>query len=159
MNGKKTIAVLAVLLTGALFAASTSFSAGSRSSSTKPARPSDYNSAVKAVKSEDYSTAIRLLERVVARDPRDADAYNFLGFSHRKLGDFDKAFGFYRKSLAIDPDHRGAHEYIGETYLAVNDLAKAKDHLAKLDKICWLGCEEYDDLKQAIARFEAGKRG
>ena len=129
--------------------------AGSSSSSTQPPpRASNYDKAVKAVDSGDYATAIRLLEKVVARDAGNADALNYLGFSHRKRGDFDKAFAFYRKALAADPKHRGAHEYIGETYLAVNQLARAKEHLARLDKICWLGCGEYDDLKKAIALYE-----
>lgn len=134
------------------------FAAGSRSSSTRPAPPSNYDAAVKAVKAGNFSTSIRLLEKVVARDPRNADAFNYLGFSHRKLGEFDKAFGFYRKALAIDPEHKGAHEYIGETYLAVKDVAKAKAHLARLDKICWLGCGEYDDLKKAIAQHEKNSK-
>lgn len=150
----RTILLVAVLVALTLTVQMV-FAAGSSSSSKRPPPPpSDYNTAVKAVRSGDYATAIRLLEKVVTRNARNADAYNYLGFSHRKLGNFDKAFGFYRRALAIDPEHKGAHEYIGETYLAVNDVAKAKEHLAKLDKICWLGCDEYDDLKKAIAQYK-----
>jgi len=56
--------------------------------------------------------------------------------------------------LAIDPEHRGANEYLGELYLQTNDLAKAKERLNKLDDICYFGCEEFDDLKSAIAAYE-----
>ena len=52
------------------------------------------------------------------------------------------------------PKHRGAHEYIGEAYLALNDLANAKQHLAKLDSLCFLPCSEYTDLKKAIQEYE-----
>ena len=159
MITRKGIAVLAVLLTGALVAASTAIAAGSSSKSVRPARQSNYDKAVKAVKSGSYQTAVNLLEKVVARDSGNADAYNYLAFSHRKLGRLVPAMKFYRKALAIDAKHRGANEYIGELYLKLGDLAKAKEHLAKLDDICWLGCEEYDDLKAAIGRYEAKKRG
>ncbi len=156
---KFQLTALGVVLLGVTMLTSSAFSASGSSSSTRPAAPpSDYSRAVKAVKKEDFRTAVRLLERVVARDGRNADAFNYLGFSHRKLGDLEQAFTFYRKALAIDPEHKGAHEYIGEAYLEKNDLAKAKEHLAKLDDICWFSCEEFDDLKEAVKRYEAKKK-
>ena len=156
---KFQLTALGVVLLGVTVLTSSAFSAGSSSKSTRSAPPpSDYSRAVKAVKQEDFRTAVRLLERVVARDGRNADAFNYLGFSHRKLGDLEQALTFYRKALAIDPKHKGAHEYIGETYLEKNDLAKAKEHLAKLDDICWFSCEEFDDLKAAVKRYEAKKK-
>ena len=159
MFSKRTIVVLAILLTGGMIAASMAFAAGSGSSSQRPARKSDYTKAVAAVKAGNFSTAIALLEKVVARDSRHADGYNYLAFSHRKLGHFDLAMKYYRKALAIDAKHKGAHEYIGELYLRLGNLAKAKAHLARLDSICWFGCEAYDDLKAAIKRHEAKKGG
>ena len=159
MITKRTIAVLAIFFIGGGFAASMTFAAGSSSSSQKPARKSDYAKAVNAVKAGQYRTAVTLLEKVVARDSRHADGYNYLAFSHRKLGQFDIAMKYYRRALAIDSKHKGAHEYIGELYLQLGNLAKAKGHLARLDSICWLGCEEYTDLKAAIKRYEARKGG
>jgi hypothetical protein len=64
-------------------------------------------------------------------------------------------FKHYREALRIDPKHRGATEYLGEAYLMVNDLPKAKEQLAALDKLCFFGCEEYTMLKKAIADYEA----
>lgn len=157
MITKRTITALAILLTGGMIVASTAFAAGSSSGSQRPARKSDYNKAVSAVKDGKYRTAIGLLEKVVARDSRHADGYNYLGFSHRKLGNFDKAMKFYKKALAIDTKHRGAHEYIGELYLRLGNLKQAKAHLARLNSICWLGCGEYNDLKAAIKRHQAKK--
>ena len=66
---------------------------------------------------------------------------------------YDKAFEHYAIALKMNPEHRGAHEYLGETYLAVGNLAKAKEHLAALDRICFFGCQEYDDLKAAVAAY------
>ena len=50
--------------------------------------------------------------------------------------------------------HLGAHEYIGEAYLALGELGKAKEHLARLNKLCFLGCEQYRDLKKAVEAYE-----
>ncbi len=120
-----------------------------------PQKDSQYTEAVKAIKRGDYQAAIRLLETVVAKDERNADAYNLLAYSIRRSGDAPRAILLYEKALAIDPKHKGAHEYIGEAYLVLGDLARAKEHLAALDKLCFLPCEEYTDLKKAVQAYEA----
>src|SRR5262249_29274852 len=73
-----------------------------------------YVEGVQAVKRRDYPAAIRCFEDVVARDDRNANAYNWLGYSIRQSGDATRAIPVYEKALAIDPKHKGAHEYIGE---------------------------------------------
>ena len=125
-----------------------------RSESATPKDP-QYTEGVGAVKRGDYPTAIRLFETVVARDGRNADAYNWLAYSTRKNGDATRAIAIYEKALAIDPKHRGAHEYIGEAYLVLGNLDKAKAHLSVLDKLCFFPCEEYTDLKKAVQAYEA----
>lgn len=143
--------IFSALLTLSL--ASAAFAAGSSSSSTRSTSSTDYDRAVAAVKAATYPRAVGLLEGVVRAEPRNADAWNYLGFSHRKLRQFDAAMTAYRKALAIDPRHRGANEYLGELYLDLGDVAKARVQLERLDKACTFGCEEYDDLKAAIARY------
>ncbi len=44
---------------------------------------SDYAQAVKLVDAGDYAGAIPLLQKSIAADPTNADAHNYLGFSHR----------------------------------------------------------------------------
>lgn len=114
----------------------------------------DYTAATSAIKGGDYAGAIKLLEGVVARDANNADAYNWLGYAIRKSGDPTKSIPIYLKALSINPEHRGAHEYIGEAYLQLNDAAKAREHLARLDKLCFFSCEEYRDLKKAVEAYE-----
>jgi tetratricopeptide (TPR) repeat protein len=63
----------------------------------------------------------------------------------------DRAFEHYKRALTIEPRHRGAHEYIGEAYLMIGDKAKAREHLAALERLCGRDCEEYRDLARAIA--------
>ena len=96
--------------------------------------------------------------KVAAKDPQDANAQNWLGYAYRMSGKLDLAFKHYGEALRLDPRHRGAHEYIGEAYLTKGDLAKAKEHLAQLDRICFFGCGELNDLKQAIAAYEKQKK-
>ena len=107
-----------------------------------------------ATKDGNYRSAIKYLLKAAEKDPNNADAYNLLGYSHRKLGFNDKAYDYYKIALKLDPRHRGAHEYIGELYLKKDELEKAKEHLKHLDSICFFGCEEYDDLKEAIKNYE-----
>lgn len=141
---------LAVVLTFGLISAA--MAAGSTTKST-PRKAGDYELGVKAVKAANYEKAIMRLSKVVAAKPGNADAWNWIGFSHRKLKRFDQAMSAYQKALAIDPNHRGANEYQGELYLQIGDLAKAKERLKKLDDICTFGCEEFDDLKAAIKAY------
>ena len=119
----------------------------------KPADP-DYEAAVTAIKAEKFAAAIPLLEGVVKRDPANANAYNWLGYATRKNGNPAASIPLYEKALALDPKHRGAHEYIGEAYLMLGNLPKAKEHLARLDKLCFFSCEEYRDLKTAVEQYE-----
>jgi tetratricopeptide (TPR) repeat protein len=124
--------------------------------SSEPAMQEDakYADGVAAVKRRDYTTAIRCFEDVVARDDRNANAYNWLAYSIRQNGDAARSIPIYEKALAIDPKHKGAHEYIGEAFLSLGNLPKAKEHLGVLDKLCFFPCEEYSDLKKAVQDYE-----
>ena len=124
-----------------------------RSAPEKPV-DADYTAAVKAIKAEKFAAAVPLLEGVVKRDASNADAYNWLAYATRKNGDPTAAIPIYQKALSLDPKHRGAHEYIGEAYLILGDLTKAREHLARLDSLCFFSCEEYRDLKKAVEQYE-----
>ena len=145
--------ILAALLTVALSSAAMAFGGGDSSKSA------DYEQGVKAVKAKDYGAAMGLFKKAVAANPKDADAWNYLGYSHRQMQQFDPALVAYRKALAIDPKHLGANEYLGELYLQTGDLAKAKEQAKKLYDLCFTGCEEEDDLKKAIEVYVAAHKG
>ena len=105
----------------------------------------------------DYVAAQAQLKTALAADPGSADLNNLYAYALRKGPNPDMALVFkhYEDALRIDPKHRGAHEYIGEAYLMVGNPAKAKEHLAALDKLCLFSCEEYDMLKKAVASYDA----
>jgi cytochrome c-type biogenesis protein CcmH/NrfG len=92
----------------------------------------------------------------VARNPQSADAHNLYAYSMRKgpHPEMDLVFRHYNEALRIDPQHRAAREYLGEAYLMTGNLAKAKELLAELDRLCRAGCEEQAVLKREISLFE-----
>jgi Flp pilus assembly protein TadD len=114
----------------------------------------DFEAGRTAIKSQKWGEAIGYFAKVAARDPQNAGAQNWLGYANRKSGNLDLAFKHYNEALRLDPKHRGAHEYIGEAYLMQGNVAKAKEHLTALDRICFFGCEERTELKNAIAEYE-----
>ena len=114
----------------------------------------DYKNGSIAAYNGDFYEAIKYLKKAASVSPNNPDVYNMLGYSHRKLGQLEKAFDNYRKALKLDSRHLGANEYIGELYLRTNNLIKAKKHLEVLDDVCLFGCDEYDDLKDAIEKYK-----
>jgi len=106
---------------------------------------------------QDWKAAAAVLEEGLQKSPNNADYHNLLAYSIRKGADPDmsKVFQHYNEALRIDPKHKQAHEYLGEAYLMVGNLPKAKEHLAQLDKLCFFGCSEYADLKKAVGAYEA----
>ena len=120
-----------------------------------PSQPSDYRKAVKAIKKEDYAKAIDLLNSVLDKNPKNANAWNYMGYSLRNLERYDDALAAYEKALAIKPKHKGALEYLGELYLQTDQLDKARVQLEKLDAACFFSCKEYTKLKKRIAKYEA----
>ncbi len=117
----------------------------------------DYATAEKLIKEWKYADAIPLLEKVIKAEPENADAYNQLGYAHRKLNKLPEAKSHYARALAVKPDHKGALEYQGELYLMLDDLKAAEANLAQLDKLCFFGCAEFTDLKKAIAEYKQRK--
>ena len=109
---------------------------------------------------KDYAKSSEILRDALAKTPGNADYHNLYAYSVRKGANpnMDLVFKHYNEALRINPKHRGAHEYIGEAYLMVGNVGKAKEHLAQLDRLCFFGCAEYTDLKKAVADHEAKQK-
>jgi hypothetical protein len=125
-------------------------SPGSKAAAADPLTP-----AREQIKAKRWAAAIDELKKVDARG--NADWNNLMGYSHRKAKtpDYAAAERYYDEALRIDPLHRGALEYSGELYLMKGDLAKAEARLAALDKACTFSCNEYRDLKAAVAEYKS----
>ena len=138
-----------------------SFSAGSSSDNDSTPKMSNYTKAknlIKAAKKYEkkgkvekaqkrYAKAQKLLLKSNKKKPLQADTLNYLGFTTRKLGDYEKGEDFYLQGLQIEPDHNGINEYLGELYMATNRMDLAKGRLNIL-KDC--NCKEYSQLKEII---------
>jgi predicted Zn-dependent protease len=149
-------ASLAMALSGA------AFGMGSDSTSTpaaaKPAADPTFGRAKAMIEAKDYRGALPLLQQVVAKEPKNADAYNLIGYATRKSGDPNGSLQYYNYALTLDPKHLGANEYIGEAYLMLDRPKEAEQHLARLDSLCVFGCVEQRTLKAAIADYKVGKK-
>lgn len=136
--------VLSLALAGGALAADTP------TTPVENARIDDFAAGKKAMDAKNWAQAVASFNKVVAQNPKNADAYNYLGYSNRWLGKYDEAFTAYNKALTLDPKHKGALEYSGIAYLKTGQKAQAEAQLAKLQAIC-ASCEETADLAKAIA--------
>ena len=159
---KKTILTLSILflITGNVFSAGSS----GGDSNTK----SNYEQAVKLINSakknekkgkkdkaqSKYEKAFKLLIKSNKKKPNQPDTLNYLGFTSRKLGDFENGEKYYLQGLSIDPKHTGINEYLGELYVATGRHNLAIERLEVL-KGC--NCEEYEELKAIIAGEKVSK--
>ena len=116
----------------------------------------DYRFGKELAYDGNYKAATIYLMKSIKDDPNNPDAFNMLGFSHRKLGNNDEAYTYYTKALELDPEHLGTHEYIGRLYLNLNQPEEAKKHFRILKALCYYGCEELKTLKEAIEEYETG---
>jgi tetratricopeptide (TPR) repeat protein len=138
---------LSVLLVGTSLAATGALAVDNVTSRDAP----DLSSVRAKIKAKDYKAAIAELTPML-ETRQHADVYNLMGFSLRKTGDYKQAYTFYKKALDFDPQHKGALEYLGELYVETGQVEKAKENVALLQKICPAGCEELEDLQEAIAQ-------
>ena len=143
-----------------------SFSAGSDSTSSKV--KSNYDKAVESIKfakkyeskgklekaKKRYAKAQKLLLKSNSKKPNQADTLNYLGFTTRKLGDYENGEKYYLQGLKIEPNHFGINEYLGELYVATNRLNLAKERLKILENC---NCKEYTQLKEVIEGTKKSK--
>ena len=150
-----------------VFLISNSFAAGSSDSGSSKTK-TQYDMAVTHIKKaknfekkdklkkaeKSYKKAQKLLLQSNKKFPNKADTLNYLGFTTRKLGDFENGEKYYLQGLAINPYHIGINEYLGELYVATNRHNLAVE---RLDVLKGCDCKEYDDLKAIIAGEKVSK--
>ena len=155
---KKLVLTLSILF----FFTTNVLAAGSEGDSGSTKKKTNYENAVTHIKSakkyekngklekakKSYTKAQKLLIKSNQKKPNKADTLNYLGFTTRKLGDFENGEKYYLQGLAINPKHKGINEYLGELYVATDRHNLAVERLEVL-KDC--NCKEYDQLKAVIA--------
>lgn len=113
---------------------------------------SPLNNIYQLIENKQFEQAILELNQA---DQDDADVANLLGYSNRKLENYEVALKYYQHALSIDPEHKGANEYLGELYLETGEIDKAKQRLVILDDACFFPCSEYTTLKNSIIKYES----
>ena len=145
-----------------------SFSAGSSDGGDSSKMKTQYDMAVSHIKAakkfekknnlkkakKRYEKAQKLLLKSNKKFPNKADTLNYLGFTTRKLGDYENGEKYYLLGLEINPNHVGINEYLGELYVATNRLDLAKERLKVLENC---NCEEYGELKEIIEGTKKSK--
>jgi len=158
-----TLIVTFMLTSNSHTAGSSSSGSGSGSSSI-----SNYDKAVKLIKSakkyeqkekldkakKNYVKAQKFLIKSYNKNPNNADTLNYLGFTTRKLGDYENGEKYYLQGLAINPNHNGINEYLGELYVATNRIELAKERLKVLENC---NCKEFNELKAVIEGTKKSK--
>ena len=158
---KILIIVLSLFLSSTLMAAGSDSSSGSSSGSSSSNEETLYEDAVKLVKRAGklekkektdkakklYVQAFNKLEKAYKSDKKNPDILNYMGFTTRKTGNFEKAEKFYLEGLSLKPNHNGINEYLGELYVQTNRIDKANERLEVL-KSC--NCKEYGELELII---------
>ena len=143
----------------ATFAASAVWAAGGGGPDTRQSEPADpvIEQTQAAVARKDWQQAQELVRAALVKNPANADYHNLYAYAIRMGANpaMDLVFKHYNEALRLDPKHRRAHEYLGEAYLMVGNLDKAREHLKQLDQLCLFPCEEYSMLKKAVADYEA----
>ena len=89
--------------------------------------------AGEAVK-EGFSQARERFRTVVAADPNMKEAWNLLGYTSRRLGEYEESLSAYDAALKLEPDYPEAIEYRAELFLLTGRLKQAREAYATLQK-------------------------
>ncbi len=166
MKNLITTFLIFIFLSTSAMSAGTSSSSGSNGGDG--AVKSNYQKAVKLIKhakkyekkgktdkaEKRYKKALKLLTKANKKKPNNPDTLNYLGFTTRKLGDFENGEKYYLEGLAIEPNHIGINEYLGELYVVTNRIDLAKE---RLNVLANCNCEEYNELKEIIEGTKKSK--
>ncbi|MEQ7872610.1 tetratricopeptide repeat protein [Sphingomonas sp. ASV193] len=102
-----------------------------------------------------YQAAEDQLETALAVDPKNRAAFVALARVSVKERLYGNAIRLTNKALEIDPTDRDALGVQGEAMVAMGALPRARETLAKLQKLCVSGCPQVASLNAAIARGPA----
>jgi len=109
-----------------------------------------YAEAVGMINQERFPEAMTALVRAETAVGPHPDVLNYMGFVSRRMGNLDAALAYYDQALTLDPNHLGATEYLGELYIQMGELGRARQQLARLDELCAYGCAQREELARWI---------
>ena len=105
-----------------------------------------YRAAYALVQAGEYQAAFAAFKALDADDT--PDVANYLGYTARKLGDYEASRTWYERALASDANHVRTWQYYGMWHVEQGNMLKAQDFLERIRVICGnTDCKEYQDLK------------
>lgn len=96
--------------------------------------------------------AADLLETAVAVDPRNRTAFVDLARVAKQEKLFGKAVRLTNEALQLEPNDLEAIEVQGEAMVELGAIPRARENLAKLQKLCSNNCRQVAQLSNAISR-------
>ena len=150
-RARSFLMTMAALVAVSIAAVTVAHAAGSFTREDVDRADRDMRAAVAQIEDGEYQAGIDRLMRIYNGVGADADALNYLGFAHRKLGNWQESLKFYEEALELDPDHLQANEYLGELFIQTGEIGLAERQLAKLERLCGQ-CEEHRQLQAALAK-------
>jgi tetratricopeptide (TPR) repeat protein len=121
------------------------------SSADDPAFINGYRAAYATIYDRgDYAAAIEQL-KALGHDDR-ADVANLIGYSYRKLGNYQVSQVWYERALHADPNHVRTWQYYGLWQLEQGNRDQAQYHLNRIGAICGTDCAEYKSLAAALEK-------
>ncbi|HEX7791437.1 MAG TPA: tetratricopeptide repeat protein [Afipia sp.] len=120
-----------------------------KSSIEDPAFLQGYRTAYATIyEQNDYAAAIPQL-KALGQDDR-ADVANLIGYSYRKLGNYELASVWYERALKADPGHVRTWQYYGLWQVEQGNREQAKHHLARIEALAGRDSAEYQSLASAL---------
>lgn len=109
----------------------------------------DYRTARLLILAGNYQAGIAAMH-ALGHD-ENPDVANYIGYSYRRMGDYDQSMVWYERALAADPDHVRTWSYYGMWQMEQGNRLKAEDDLKKVKLLCGnTNCQEYIQLKAVI---------
>ena len=109
----------------------------------------DYRAARQMILAGNYQAGIAAMH-ALGHDEHP-DVANYIGYSFRRMGNYDQSKVWYEKALASDPNHTRTWSYYGMWQMEQGNRLKAEDDLQKVELLCGnTDCKEYIQLKAVI---------
>jgi tetratricopeptide (TPR) repeat protein len=100
-----------------------------------------------------FKSALESADQATRLDDKYHEAWNLVGFASRKLGDYDRALKAYDRCLSLKPDYTPAREYLGEAYVELGNMKKAREQMVWLEHLN--ATDDLKTLKGLIEGYEA----
>jgi tetratricopeptide (TPR) repeat protein len=91
----------------------------------------DFKEATEKMRQEDFDAAVEILKKMVADNPKDANAFYMLGIAYTKKQAYPEAIEALTKVTELSPSFAGSFHQLGLCYQQQNEKEKALQYFEK----------------------------